>query len=806
MASQLKDYKREMQILKYQLANNGNRPPTGYLEENEDSPSMTSIGGGPGSGNLRQTKSKFDKNSSPASKISGAVNTGASAGAYNAGSRNGTTRTAAGKAMSRNPVISSGPVEEFEIEEEVMVDGKLTKVKKTVYRQKKKVAVMNEKGEIVEVEQYEDIDEEDVIRGEDGKLTNANSGVKVSASGKKMIKIVKKDKNGQDVVEWQEIPDGVDFDDPENADSEQVVMADGKVYKKIFKKDKNGKDVVQWVDAEELEAEENEVQEIIAGGTIKKTKGGKTLAKVITKDQNGNDVEEWVEMPEGLDMSVTGKGPTRVTAANGKVLQKIITKDENGEDVVQWVETPESAAAGNSKVPGTPQRANSKKVLKKGSSISKKEANGMMTLQEEVEEEVTVIDENGNAVKVIKKVMKTKQVKKVIDENGEEVIEEEVIDPVTGVKNVIRRKVKDLKNAKLTTDADNDMDDGESVYSAGGTKRNVKHKEVQTSFSLEDMIKAALENAGIKGSALAQINKALSKAGIDILKPKQTEEGDQDEYVTAPGQGRKKVIYKQGEDTEEVEFVTKDGRVIKKKVPKGAQDEYEVNEDGELVQKASKDKSKIKGKPSRNKLLTEASQESGDEHNESMISVYSEDENGNVVKKKKKKAKFNPLGPGEHEVRKATLDEYIRMEEELEKNGPPLNKEEAQTRAMYKAMLTKAKQDPKLMNLFKNFMREKGVNVDDENFIVDFDNFKDYLKKFKETHGKCGDKCTHLQRFFARIGYYPMWNNRVPLEMKRPDIATDKTKNSSISLNTSPTGNTTKLPIINPKKLGSPKV
>ena len=788
-----------------------------------------------------EVSDRLNQNSTQVIKPTTMDKAGAS-GAYGSGARGGAAamRGMGGGSSSGKQVIAAGPVEEIEIEEEVMVDGKLTKVKKTVYRQKKKIQVVNANGQVVEVEEYEDIDEEDIVRGDDGKPMKVNDGVKVNAQGKKMIKIVKKDKEGNDVVQWQELPDDVDFDDGEAGSGEQVVMADGKVFKKVVKKDKNGKEVVQWMDAEEIE-KENEVVEVASGGMIKKTRGGKTLAKVVTKDVDGNEVEEWVEVPEGIDMAVDGKGPTKITAANGKILQKVIVKNEAGEDVVQWEETPESIAISNAQGPGTaqkgkkgaghkgqgqgqnqnhdgdsrdglnspqsasnpnsPMRTTAKGKMKKGAG-AKDAANGMMTLQEEVEEEVTIIDENGNAKKVIKKVMKTKHVKKVIDEDGEEVIEEEVIDPDTGVKSVVRRKVKELKNAKLTAApaVEDDFSEGESVYSAGGTRvKNLKHREVQTSFSLEDMIKAALEQAGVKGSALAEINKALNKAGIDILKPKQEE--DQEEYVTVPGQGKKKIVYKQGEDVEEVEYVTKDGKVIKKKVPKGAQEDYELDEDGELVLKPKE--KRTKGKKARNNMGTEGSAESGDD-NDSEVSVLEEDENGNVVKKKKKKINFKPVGPGEHEVRKATLDEYLRMEEEFEKNGPPLNKEEAQNRAMYKAMLTKAKQDPKLMNLFKNFMKEKGVNVDDENFVVDYDNFKDYIRHFKETHSKCGNgNCTHLQRFYARIGYYPNWNNRVPLEMKRPDIAADKSRGPNIAINTSPTA---KLPSINPRKLGSPKI
>ena len=120
----------------------------------------------------------------------------------------------------------------------------------------------------------------------------------------------------------------------------------------------------------------------------------------------------------------------------------------------------------------------------------------------------------------------------------------------------------------------------------------------------------------------------------------------------------------------------------------------------------------------------------------------------------------------------------------MESQRPPATKEEAQARAMYKAMLTKAKGDPKLMNLFKTYLKEKGTPIaDEENFIADFETFNDYVKHFRETHAKCGGEvCMHLQRFYARIGYYPIWNNRVPLPMTKADIANQKARQKVMSM------------------------
>lgn len=656
----LQESRREAKILKYQLQHNGERPPSSLLEENDDDDSTL------GALNPRATPTKGGV---PLKK--------------NARSK-----------YAENVQQDVEAPEAFEVEEEVIINGKTVKVKKTIYRQKTKKIVTNEKGEKVEVEEYVDVEESEVAKYEK-LLKGTSSSNKTGPNGKKLVKIVTKNKNGEEVSQWVGSTDDIDI----NGDEEDNV-------------------VIRAVN-------------------------GKTMRKVIKKDRNGNDVVEWAEVGEddifeGDDIANNGNGNNR--GPNNKYRNK---------------------------------------------SIGQKKEDGVMMLEEEVEEEETIIDENGNAVTIKKKVVRTKQVKKFVDENGEEVIEEEVIDPETGEKVTVRRKVKELENAKfIQLDDDNDIqntNNTQSVYSARGTRRLIRNQEVQTIFLVEDMIKSALASAGIKGEALSAINKILAKNGVDLNKPK-LNRGEESEYVTVPGQGKKKIVYNQGQDVEEIEYITKDGRVIKKKVPKGAKDEYDITEDGTLVLK-SPTGNKVKANLLRGKQTK--ADPSLSKLDESMMSVMSMDEDGKPVRKTKPK-RLVPVDQGG--TKKLTLDDYIRREEEFENKGVPLTKEEAQSRAMYKAMLTKAKQDPKMMDMFKKYIKEKGVNIDDEaNFVVDFDNFKAFLDNFKERHKRCGETCSHLQKFYARIGFYPQWNNRVPLEMKKPDIAQSP-------------GRTIKLPMISPRK------
>jgi len=77
------------------------------------------------------------------------------------------------------------------------------------------------------------------------------------------------------------------------------------------------------------------------------------------------------------------------------------------------------------------------------------------------------------------------------------------------------------------------------------------------------------------------------------------------------------------------------------------------------------------------------------------------------------------------------------------------------------------------MKMFKKFYKEKGGIIGENGeFLIDLDDFKEFHKNFAEAHKGCGPNCIHLQRFYSKIGYYPFWNNRKPLEMKKTSVDT----------------------------------
>lgn len=107
--------------------------------------------------------------------------------------------------------------------------------------------------------------------------------------------------------------------------------------------------------------------------------------------------------------------------------------------------------------------------------------------------------------------------------------------------------------------------------------------------------------------------------------------------------------------------------------------------------------------------------------------------------------------------------------------------DDAQMNAMFKAMMAKAEQDPKILSIMKNYARDKGESIDEEDeFMPDYNLFVDYINNLRIAHQRCGENCSHLQRFYARIGYYHIWNKRSPLAMGKPDIVEEYAKKSKL--------------------------
>ena len=76
------------------------------------------------------------------------------------------------------------------------------------------------------------------------------------------------------------------------------------------------------------------------------------------------------------------------------------------------------------------------------------------------------------------------------------------------------------------------------------------------------------------------------------------------------------------------------------------------------------------------------------------------------------------------------------------------------------------------MALIKHIKKEVNGNFDGDIQIPNFEEFKEFLERMLNQHKKCGKECSHLKRFYEKIGYLPTeknssYANRVPFKPKK---------------------------------------
>ena len=142
-----------------------------------------------------------------------------------------------------------------------------------------------------------------------------------------------------------------------------------------------------------------------------------------------------------------------------------------------------------------------------------------------------------------------------------------------------------------------------------------------------------------------------------------------------------------------------------------------------------------------------------------------------------------------HEITKAKkyfLDNEVDDEiyHETKKN------EELLLNEMFGTLQEKIKSNPGLIRMFKPFSRHNSQEINssqiqdpgliaqesDEdsnqanNNQINFEEFKSYFLKFKRVHKKCGDDCTHLRRFYQKIGWQPLLYYRPEYQLPKTEI------------------------------------
>jgi len=114
-------------------------------------------------------------------------------------------------------------------------------------------------------------------------------------------------------------------------------------------------------------------------------------------------------------------------------------------------------------------------------------------------------------------------------------------------------------------------------------------------------------------------------------------------------------------------------------------------------------------------------------------------------------------------MEKERLAKAKALEEKLARKNKKEKEEtfEDKMRRLYK-FLTESKNSKELMKKFRELV---GLPDDVE---IDFDTFLRHMEDFRNKHMKCGEDgmCSHLKRFYDRIGFDPRWINRTYLKMK----------------------------------------
>lgn len=135
-------------------------------------------------------------------------------------------------------------------------------------------------------------------------------------------------------------------------------------------------------------------------------------------------------------------------------------------------------------------------------------------------------------------------------------------------------------------------------------------------------------------------------------------------------------------------------------------------------------------------------------------------------------ARFQKHGPQPKTFKvKLTIEECIRQEVLRDTKEPAATKEEAQMRIMYRAMLTRAKQQPKVSAWMKKSIQDANLGpLNEDHPVVDYNLFEQFVTNFAQAHAACGENCSHLRDFYAKIGYLTSWNNREVMSVKRAQI------------------------------------
>ena len=148
-------------------------------------------------------------------------------------------------------------------------------------------------------------------------------------------------------------------------------------------------------------------------------------------------------------------------------------------------------------------------------------------------------------------------------------------------------------------------------------------------------------------------------------------------------------------------------------------------------------------------------------HGGSSLIMKQQNQLENLIKQQQKEAGAGEPKGYQQELEEAYEQIKIKEEKELED--------------MYSALQQKALVMPNVKKIFTNMVQKKNPNInlqdlEEGNFEVDFEVFKEHMVNFKETHRRCGEDCPHLRRFYEKVGYNTKAKKREFFSLRVTDI------------------------------------
>ncbi|CAD8132675.1 unnamed protein product [Paramecium octaurelia] len=644
------------------------------------------------------------------------------------------------------------------------------------------------------------------VQAKDGEETYEVQEEYIDENGKKQIRIkqmkVKKDKNGNDYVEEefvdekgrkQKVAKRVTKDKDGNEIIEEITIDEqgNKTTKKqkVYK-DKDGNEVVEEEITDQFgnvtsvkrkivrDAQGNQV--IIEERTD--ANGNKTIA-TIKKNQFGQDIiQEQIIDKNGKIQQVEKK----MVVENGIAITEEVMLDENGNKIIKRTKIKKDEN-GNDII--EEETINPDGTITIKTSKKKKNPDGTFTIETEI------MDQNGNVT-----IVKQRQYK---DKNGNIITEEESIDPQTGAK-IITKTQKDQcgkeivqkqivgADGKITNtqkqvqmDRDGNPIEVEIIKGDNGQQQTVQRKAYKDRNGNEINEEIITDEQGNKRLIRTRVFK--DKDGNNII-----------EEVTTNADGSKMTVKKKqykdkdGLEITEIETVDANGNKVVIRTKKGQNgeqiiEETRIGKDGKvekIIKKFNKDKNgnivveetKISSDGTKTvkiiklgtedrEIQTEGIFDFSDKSQSLLDQILEQLGNLGLEKSKQEQIRNWVMLKQQIQVKRTTKQQQQTQQhdsdEEVLKPRPSSAQsnqsldsldedqpEEDQSDKLYQRLMqSKNGQMGEMLRQIRNQLGKQG------NEQISIEEFREYMKKMRQIHARCGDNCPHLRRFYEKIGF-----------------------------------------------------